>query len=129
MSPPTVNPESLMEALRVAAREAQDGHLQLERLTKIAATQSSVDERYTPDPEIAKAVKRLAGFLQPVVTLMATMVPPFEESKMREKRGREALAQATSMVLMVSILVHLNLHQVTAYCLSNDLFLSLFKAP
>ena len=31
---------------------------------------------------------------------------------MREKRGLEALAQATSMVLMVSALIHLYLHQV-----------------
>ena len=54
---------------------------------------------------------------------MATMVPPSKDSKMREKKGREALAQATSMVLMVSILVHLDLHQVTIYRLSNDSFL------
>ena len=56
-----------------------------------------------PDPEIIEAVKRLPGYLQPVVTLMATMVPPTEESKLWEKKGQEALAQATSMVLMVSI--------------------------
>ena len=41
-----------------------------------------------------------------MVTLMATMVPPTEESKMHEKMGQEALAQATSMVLTVSIFVH-----------------------
>ena len=41
--------------------------------------------------------------MQPVVTLMATMVPLTEESKLQKKRGREALAQATSMVLMVII--------------------------
>ena len=60
---------------------------------------------------------------------MATMVPSSIQSKVQEKKGREALAQATNMVLMVSILVHLKLHQVTADRLSNDLFLSLFKAP
>ena len=70
---------------------------------EITATQPGLEEGYTPDPEIAEAVKRLPGYLQPVVTLMGTMVPPSEESKMWEKRGREALTQATSMVLMVSI--------------------------
>ena len=33
---------------------------------------------------------------------MTTMVPLSEESKMRDKRDWEALAQATSMMLMVS---------------------------
>ena len=66
--------------------------MQLERLTEIATTQPNMEEEYTPDAEIVEAVKRLPGFLQPMVTLMATMFPPSEESKMREKRGREALA-------------------------------------
>ena len=65
-----------------------------------------MQEGYTPDPEVTEVVKRLSGYLQLVVTLMATMVPPTEESKMREKRGLEALAQASNMVLMVSILVY-----------------------
>ena len=65
--------------------------------------------------------------MQLVVTLMATMVPLTEESKLRKKRGREALAQATSMVLMVIILVCLNLHQVIVNRLSNDLFLFPFS--
>ena len=58
---------------------------------------------------------------------MAMMVFPIEESKMQKKRGREALAQATSMVLMVSILVHLDLHQVIVDRLSKDLFLFSFS--
>ena len=76
-----------MTGSRGAAREAQVGRLQLDRLTEIAATQPGVEEGYTPDPKIAEAVKRLPGYLQPVVTLMATMVPPSKYSKMREKRG------------------------------------------
>ena len=35
--------------------------------------------------------------------LMANMVPPSEENKMRDKRGKEALAQATNMIMVVSI--------------------------
>ena len=99
----------------------------LKRMTEIAASQPSVKEGYTPDPEITEAIKRLPGYLQPVVTLMATMVPLTDESKMQEKSGREALAQATSIVLMVSILVHLDLHQMTTDRLSNDLFLFPFS--
>ena len=67
------------------------------------ASQPSVPEGYTPDPELSEVVKQLLRYLQPVVTLMATMVSPTEESKLREKRGREALNQGTSMVLLVSI--------------------------
>ena len=55
------------------------------------------------------------------------MVALTEESKLREKRGREALAQATSIVLMVSILIHLNLNQVIAGRLPNCLFLFSFS--
>ena len=44
-------------------------------------------ERYTPDPELAEVVKSLPGYLQLVVTLRVTMVPPDEESKLQEKRG------------------------------------------
>ena len=71
-----------MAALRGAAREAQAEHVQLERMTKIVAPQPSMEEGYTPNPEIVEAVKGLPGYLRPMVTLMATMVPPTEESKM-----------------------------------------------
>ena len=49
------------------------------RRTEITASQQGVLEGYTPDPELAEVVKRLPGYLQPVVTLMATMVPQTEE--------------------------------------------------
>ena len=62
-----------------------------------------MSEGYTPDPELSEVIKQLPGYLQPVVTLMATMVPPTEESKLREKRGQAALSQGTNMVLLVSI--------------------------
>ena len=113
---------------RGAAKEAQAGHIQLERPKEIMATQPGVEEGYTPDHEIVEAVKRLPGYLQAVVTLMATMVPPCEDSKMQEKMGQEALAQATSMVLIVSILVHFNFYQVTEDRLFNGLFLFFFRA-
>ena len=67
-------------------------------------------EGYTPDSELSEVVKQLPGYLQHVVTLMATMVPPTAESKLRKKRGWEALNQGTNMVLMVSTLFLLYLH-------------------
>ena len=72
------------------------------RMMEIMASQPDVQEGYTPDPELFKIVKRLPGYLQLVVTLMATMVPQTEESRLRDKRGREALDQGVSMVLLVS---------------------------
>ena len=73
------------------------------RMTEIAASQPGVGEGYTPDLELMETVKRLPGYLQPMVTLMATMVPPDKESRFREKMGWEALDQGTSMVLLVSV--------------------------
>ena len=58
----------------------------LEWMTEIAASQPGVLEGYTSYPELAMVLKKLTGYLQPVVTLLATMVPPTEESKMRENR-------------------------------------------
>ena len=40
------------------------------RRTKIIASQLSVLEEYTPDPEFAEVVKRLPGYLQPVITIV-----------------------------------------------------------
>ena len=94
-----------MAESRGEAREAQAEHMELERRTEIAASQPGLQEGYTPDIKVIKVVKKLLGYLQPMVTLMAMMISPIEESKTCEKRDREALAQATSMVLTVSIFV------------------------
>ena len=90
-----------MAATRGAAREAMAEEV-VKRITEIMASQPDVPKGYTPDPELAEVVKRLPGYLQPVVTLMATMVPPTLESKLWDKRGWEALDQGVSMVLLVS---------------------------
>ena len=106
--------------------------MQLERLTEIVATQPSVEKGYTPDVGIAEVVKSLPGYLQPVVSLMATMVPSSDENKMRDKKGWEALTQATSMMLMVSTP---SILEVCIKCLqvifpsNNFLFLFFFRGP
>ena len=64
-----------MAATRGVAREAQAEQVGLERRIEIAGSQPDVQEGYTPDPKVVEVVKRLPGYLQPVVTLMATMVP------------------------------------------------------
>ena len=56
------------------------------------------------DLDIMATIRQLPPYLQLVVTLMANMVPPNEESRMREKRGNEALEQATNMIMVVSII-------------------------
>ena len=73
------------------------------------ASQLDVLEGFTLNTELTKVVKRLLGYLQLMVILMATMVPPTEESRLREKRGREALNQAANMVLTVSTFLRLYL--------------------
>ena len=76
-----------MAATRGTAREALAKQVGLLRRTKIMASQPKVPEGYTSDPKLAEVVKKLPRNLQPVATLMATMVPPTKESKLREKRG------------------------------------------
>ena len=80
-----------MAVTRGVAREALAEEVGLLRRTKIMASQPNVLEGYTSDPELAEVVKKLPGYLQPMVTLIATLVPLTEESRLREKRGREAL--------------------------------------
>ena len=77
-NPLVVNPESKMVATRGAAREALAEQVRLLKKMKIEASQADVLEWYTPDLELAEVVKRLPKYLQPVVTLMATMAPPTE---------------------------------------------------
>ena len=90
-NPLAVSPESIMAATRGAIREALVEQVRLLRRTEIMASQPSVLEGYTPNPELFQVVKQLPRYLQPVVTIMVTMVPPTEESKLGEKRGHEAL--------------------------------------
>ena len=90
-NPPVVNRESAMAATRGVAREALAEQVGLLRRMEITASQPNVLEGYTPDPELAEVVKRLPRYLQPVVTLMAMLVPPTEESRLWEKKGWEAL--------------------------------------
>ena len=67
-----------MAASRGAAREAQAEQVVLERRMEIAASQPGVQDGYTLDPEVVEVIKRLPGYLQPMVILMATMVPSTE---------------------------------------------------
>ena len=57
----------------------------------------------TPDPDVMATIRQLPSYLQPIVTLMTNMVPTNEEDKTRDKRGKEAFAQSTSMIMVVSI--------------------------
>ena len=59
-NPSTVNLESLMAVSRGAAREAYAEHAQLERLIEISVTQLGIEKGYTPDFDIAEAVKKLS---------------------------------------------------------------------
>ena len=54
----------------------------VQRMTEIMASQPDVPEGYIPDPELVEVVKRLPGYLQPVVTFIVMTVPSTEESKL-----------------------------------------------
>ena len=81
-NPPVVNSESVVAVTRVMTREALAEQVGLLRKTEIATSQPDVLEGYTLDPKLIEVVKRLLGYYQPVVTLMATMVPPTEKSRL-----------------------------------------------
>ena len=49
-------------------------------------------------------IRQLPPYLQPMVTLMANMVPPSEEDKLRNKRRKEVLTQSTNMIMVVSFI-------------------------
>ena len=49
-------------------------------------------------------IRQLPPYLQPVVTLMANMVPLSDEDKLWEKKGKDALVQFASMILAVSFI-------------------------
>ena len=51
-----------MAVTRGAAREAMAEDAML-RMTKIGASQPSMTEGYTPDPDLAEVVKKLLGYL------------------------------------------------------------------
>ena len=59
---------------------------------------------------------QLPPYLQLVVTIMANMVPPSKEDKMRDKRGKEAFAQSTSMIMVVSIISFYNKIFLSVVC-------------
>ena len=66
----------------------------MKRATKEdVATSEQPDSEGGPaaDTNVSAAIKQLPSHLQSMVMLMANMVPPYKESKMREKRGKNAL--------------------------------------
>ena len=87
VNPLAVNLGCVMAATRDAAKEAMAEEV-VGRMTEITASQPNVLEGYTPDAKLAEVMKRLAGYVQPMVTLMATMILLTKESKLWDKRGR-----------------------------------------
>ena len=85
-NPPAINPESVMAVTRGAVREALAEQVGLLRRTEITASQPGVLEGYTPNPELANVVKRLHGYLQPMVTLMRRWSPRLRRENC-ERRG------------------------------------------
>ena len=48
-------------------------------------------------------IRQLLLYLQSAVTLMANLVLPSENDRLRDKGGKKALTQSTSMIMVVSL--------------------------
>ena len=62
-NPPAVSPESVMATTRGTAREALAEQVGLQMRMEITASQPSVLEGYTTDPDLSEVVKKLPGYL------------------------------------------------------------------
>ena len=80
-----------MVASRAAAR-AEEGRQRRRRENVATLEQPSQKGGHTLDLDVMTTIKQLPLYLQPVVTLMSNMVPPSEEERLRNKKGKEALA-------------------------------------
>ena len=99
-----MDPNSFMAASRVAAR-AEEGRVQRLKEVILPLEQPGHEGDYTPDPDVMATIRQLQPHLQPVLTLMATMVPPSKEDRLWEKRGKDVLALSSSIIMVVSFIV------------------------
>ena len=76
----------------------------LRRNVAIPLDLTSQEGGYTLDPSMMSTIKQLPSHLQLVVTLIAIMVSQGKEDRLQEKRGLDVLSQATSMILVVSVI-------------------------
>ena len=58
----------------------------------------------TVDVDVASTIGQLPSHLQPMVMLLAKMVSPSDEGKLKEKKGKDALKQVASIMVAVSII-------------------------
>ena len=98
----TIEPSGFMATSQVATRD-EEGCQRRRREVVASSMRQDSEGGATTDADVSVAIRQLPSYLQPVVTLSATMDPPHEESKMREKRGKDTLEQAASVMITVSI--------------------------
>ena len=79
-----------MVASQVTTRE-EEGHQRRRREVVDCSEQRALEGAAAVDADVTTTIRQLPSYLQPMVMLMANMVSPSEEGKMREKRGKDAL--------------------------------------
>ena len=79
------------------ARE-EEGHQNRRREAVTSSEQQDSKGGVAADADVTMTIRQLPSYLQQMVTLLANMVPPHEESKMREK----TLEQGTSIMIAIS---------------------------
>ena len=92
-------PASLLFASRSTSREDSGCH---RRRREVGHLSSQRGASATVEADLASTIWRLLSHLQSMVSLLARTVTPSIEGKMMEKRGRATLDWATSMMVVVS---------------------------
>ena len=95
-------PSGLIAASRAMTRE-EEGRQRRRRETIDSSEQRASGGDVAVDADVAIAIRQLPSHLQLMVTFLAEIVSPSEEGKLKEKRGKDAIEQATSMMMVVSI--------------------------
>ena len=96
-------PSDLMAASQAVTRE-EEGRQRRRREAVDSSEQQVSKGDATADANVTSAIGQLLSHLQSMVTLLAKMVSPSKEGKLREKRGKDALEQATSLMMAISII-------------------------
>ena len=126
-----MDPSDFMAASRAVTR-VEETHVRRLREVVFPLKQLGQEGDYTPDPDVMATIRQLPSSLQPVVTLMANMVPPSEEDKLWEKRRKDALAQSTSVILAVSpsfLRKFLEVLYLSSFTISFSFYRALWQPP
>ena len=95
-----MEPSGLMAASRFAAKKEESRQ---PRQRKVIDSSEQWASPTTADADVGSPIRRLPSHLQSLVISLAKMASPSEEGKLKEKRRKDAFKQATSMMVVISV--------------------------